>query len=385
MAITKMRLMNIITDKQHLEEMLLRFSTLDNFHPELANKIVDRVSGLAVLNDANPYADLLSKVSELCAEMDLTFVKKPIDSYFINLDETNKMINEIKAKFDQIHEIKKELQTVIEENKMAVIQVKNVSAMNINFDDLFSCRYLKIRVGRMPKQSVDKLQYYNNRPYIFKEFNKDEHFCWCMYITTMRYEGEVDNIFSSLHFERVRIPDFVHGTPEGAIKELEEDMKQDQEHLDHVIETEKKFVEESAERLSELYTKLQCLNQTYEVQKYVVLLGERASISGFVSEEDVERVKQQFADIANVEVEVRPAHSDSRLMPPTKLKNNWFVRPFEMFVEMYGMPCYEDFDPTPFVALTYCLLFGIMFADVGQGLVLSFVGYIAYKKMNMRL
>ena len=156
MAITKMRLMNIITDKQHLEEMLLRFSTLDNFHPELANKIVDRVSGLAVLNDANPYADLLSKVSELCAEMDLTLVKKPIDSYFINLDETNKMINEIKAKFDQIHEIKKELQTVIEENKMAVIQVKNVSAMNINFDDLFSCRYLKIRVGRMPKQSVDK-------------------------------------------------------------------------------------------------------------------------------------------------------------------------------------------------------------------------------------
>ena len=77
MAITKMRLMNIITDKQHLEEILLSFSTLDNFHPELANKIVDRVSGLAVLNDANPYADLLSKVSELCAEMDLTLVKSP--------------------------------------------------------------------------------------------------------------------------------------------------------------------------------------------------------------------------------------------------------------------------------------------------------------------
>lgn len=385
MAITKMRLMNIITDKQHLEETLLRFSTLDNFHPELANKIVDRVSGLAVLNDANPYADLLSKVSELCAEMNLTLVKKPIDSYFINLDEANTMISKIKAKFDQIHEIKKELETVIEENKMAVIQVKNVSTMEINFDDLFSCRYLKIRVGRMPKQSVEKLQYYNNRPYIFKEFNKDEHYCWCMYITTLRYEGEVDNIFSSLHFERVRIPDFVHGTPEGAVKELEEDIQKDQEHLDHVIDTEKRFIEESAARLSELYAKLQCLNQTYEVQKYVVLLGERASISGFVPEEDVENVKQQFADIANVEVEVRPAHSDSRLTPPTKLKNNWFVRPFEMFVEMYGMPCYEDFDPTPFVALTYCLLFGIMFADVGQGLALSLIGYIAYKKLNMRL
>ena len=36
---------------------------------------------------------------------------------------------------------------------------------------------------------------------------------------------------------------------------------------------------------------------------------------------------------------------------------------------MYGLPNYNEFDPTIFVALTYSFIFGWMFGDVGQGLV----------------
>ncbi len=56
-----------------------------------------------------------------------------------------------------------------------------------------------------------------------------------------------------------------------------------------------------------------------------------------------------------------------------------------MFVEMYGLPNYEDIDPTPFVAFTYTLLFGMMFGDVGQGLILILVGYLAAKLKGMKL
>ena len=78
-------------------------------------------------------------------------------------------------------------------------------------------------------------------------------------------------------------------------------------------------------------------------------------------------------------VEVKPDDSDKRLQPPTKLKNGWFSRPFEMFVEMYGLPAYGDFDPTPFVAFTYSLLFGVMFGDLGQGLVLVLGGWLLWR------
>ena len=56
-----------------------------------------------------------------------------------------------------------------------------------------------------------------------------------------------------------------------------------------------------------------------------------------------------------------------------------------MFVEMYGVPKYNDADPTLLVALSYTLLFGIMFGDVGQGVILSLVGFVAYKKFGLQL
>jgi V/A-type H+-transporting ATPase subunit I len=53
---------------------------------------------------------------------------------------------------------------------------------------------------------------------------------------------------------------------------------------------------------------------------------------------------------------------------------------------MYGLPNYHEMDPTPFVAITYFVLFGIMFADVGQGLCLSLIAwFFMWKKKKMEL
>ena len=89
--------------------------------------------------------------------------------------------------------------------------------------------------------------------------------------------------------------------------------------------------------------------------------------------------------IPSIEIDVRPATSDKRLKPPTKLTNTWFTRPFQVFVEMYGMPTYGDIDPTTFMAITYTLLFGIMFGDVGQGLLVALIGFLLGKFKNWSL
>ena len=69
MAIVKMKLMNIIADKKYLEEVLLRFHKLDNFHPELATKIVDRVHGLTTLQDENPYTEIMNRFQDIYMDM----------------------------------------------------------------------------------------------------------------------------------------------------------------------------------------------------------------------------------------------------------------------------------------------------------------------------
>lgn len=67
---------------------------------------------------------------------------------------------------------------------------------------------------------------------------------------------------------------------------------------------------------------------------------------------------------------------DLRDETPRIMKNNFFVRPFETLTRMYGTPSYAEIDPTPFLAIIFPLLFGMMFGDIGHGLVLIISGLI---------
>ena len=79
------------------------------------------------------------------------------------------------------------------------------------------------------------------------------------------------------------------------------------------------------------------------------------------------------------------AENELEHSPPVQLENKKPVRAFEFFVNMFGLPQYDELDPTPFVAITYVLLFGIMFGDVGQGICVSIVGALMWKFKQMAL
>lgn len=385
MAIAKMKLVNLISDQKHLKEVLLRFIELDCFHPEPAAKIVEQVHGLTTLQEEDPFAELISHFKDIEVSMGLQLHHSLVKDLNYDLAKMRTYMDDVFHSYEQMQTVKQDLEKVIQENKDALIQVENIEGMDIPLDDIFSCKYVNVRFGRLPLDSVDKLQYYRNRPFVFQSFKEDSAYSWCMVLSTPMYEREVDNIFSSLYFERIHIPDFVHDTPEQAKENLKEEIASDEAQLAHVNEKIANLLADSHERMSHIKGELLFLERTYEARKYVVGLGERFTITGFASLDDIEKIQKEFADLQEVEIEIRPAHSDKRLSPPTKLKNRWFARPFSMFVEMYGLPNYEDIDPTPFVAFTYTLLFGIMFGDVGQGLVLILAGYLAAKFKHMKL
>ncbi|WP_296114010.1 V-type ATP synthase subunit I [uncultured Anaerococcus sp.] len=100
-------------------------------------------------------------------------------------------------------------------------------------------------------------------------------------------------------------------------------------------------------------------------------------LSGWVPDSkigDFKNLEEKFEDTT---VEVK---KNSKQTPPTKLKNNKLFKPFEFLVNMYGAPNYNEIDPTPFFAITYMLLYGMMFGDLGQGLVFILLSFLVEKK-----
>ncbi len=64
---------------------------------------------------------------------------------------------------------------------------------------------------------------------------------------------------------------------------------------------------------------------------------------------------------------------------PVRLLNARPLKPFELLVKTMGMPSPSEIDPTPLTAITFVLMFGLMFGDVGQGLVLLLGGVVLKK------
>ena len=70
--------------------------------------------------------------------------------------------------------------------------------------------------------------------------------------------------------------------------------------------------------------------------------------------------------------------------PPVLLRNNRFAQNFEWVVGMYSYPKYGTYDPTMIMSIFYFIIFGLMFADVGYGVLLALGGFLIPPIIKMR-
>ena len=100
-------------------------------------------------------------------------------------------------------------------------------------------------------------------------------------------------------------------------------------------------------------------------------------IEGFAPVENDETLCKEFDQLGVLYIKDKAVEDDN---PPIRLKNGWFARLFEVLTGMYGMPGYNEFDPTPILAPFYLLFFAMCMGDAGYGLVLILFGLGVTKK-----
>jgi V/A-type H+-transporting ATPase subunit I len=96
-----------------------------------------------------------------------------------------------------------------------------------------------------------------------------------------------------------------------------------------------------------------------------------------------EALAQELGDQAEVEVlspEAIPGAREGVLKIPILFNNPYLLRPFERLTTAYGTPAYGEVEPTAFLAVSFLLMFGLMFGDVGQGAVLFLLGYVIFRR-----
>lgn len=379
-----MSLVNIVGNIEDLDKTLIHCLQSGDFHPELAIHSADSSSsGFVVLHDNNPYTGTLNRITKLCDDLKINFQSTDFSVDELNIEDSNSLISKIENEFLQTTKKIQLLEKNIDHHEQAIIQLNHLAGLNTNFDDIFACKYVKVRFGKLPIDSFEKINYYDNKTFFFFPFDKDTKYYWGVYFAPITKIAVIDDIFKSLYFERMRVPDYAHGTPEVAKNNINAILNYDKEELKKAIESLDKLKKDNEDSILKTFCMLKFADKTFSLRKYVATVNNRFYVQGFIPKNKTEFFKQRFETLTDVSCVFKPYDADPYLNPPVKLKNNRFSAPFETFVKMYSLPSYKDIDPTNLVAITYTLLFGIMFGDLGQGLVLALGGFLLFKLKKM--
>ncbi len=387
MAVEKMSLISVSGPLKQVNKALVHCCETECFHLEPSYYSLTYGSAhFKTLKDKDIYRHLMKRASDIADGLEIKDVKvsyegvklealHDFDTYFSSIEE---VVGDLITEKDFLDDS-------INQYHQALHQIENFTALNTDFRELYNCKYVKVRFGRMPSDSYTKLKFYSKKLFVFVPLEENDGYVWGVYFAPISNSEQTDDIFKGLYFQRIRIPDYVESDGETAVISLSKKIATLEEQRSEILEKLKETKEKEQDYFLKVRSKLRFLDSSYELRSQVTVINNRFHMAGFVPTKKVETFKKALSVVPDVDVEEEKYFLDERMKPPTKLKNNWLFRPFEMFVKMYGLPSYNGIDPTPFVAITFMLLYGIMFGDLGQGLVISLLGIILDKWKKVKL
>lgn len=197
----------------------------------------------------------------------------------------------------------------------------------------------------------------------------------------------LERALKSAYFERITLPDLNQGPLEDVIAQLDKDLNQIAAKKAELSQELQHTQADVVEELQKLREKVSLALLILKAERYYGKGARSYVILGWIPKMLVEPFEQEIMDVTEgrarfdvSEPEFIEEVQQGKIKIPILFNNPFLIRPFESVVFNYGTQDYREVDPTPIVALTFLLMFGMMFGDVGHGLILFGLGYWVFKK-----
>ena len=367
-------LYNIVFSRDDYMEVLMKLENhQDSIYPVKAKKVISNLDHATSMEDRNPYNEVLDELYNVMDVLHIERVDRPVQSAFLNVREILDYISEIHQKLDDINEIKRGIKKDYYENQEAIELISCLNRDRISIDDIHELKYVALRFGKLPLSQIEKIKYFDSYPFVYQELSHTDQFAWIVYGGVEHSIGEIDNIFSSMNFEEVKLPKFAHGKMEEAVAELKAEDKTMEAYLQELDQRIEKVKEENEEQLLGDFWKTYRLKELYKKGKYVVDLKTKAAVYAFSSFN-----KNELEDIVNVPgitIHELPidTYQDQGIEGPVYVENNTFFQPFEcLFTFKPG----EKFDPTVIAGVVMMLSALVLLGDLGVGVLAILLSFI---------
>lgn len=258
--------------------------------------------------------------------------------------------------------------------------------VTLPMEELTTMHNFQVGLYKAPEQNMLKLKAnYENIPSVIQSVYKEKGFVIFIAFTPILLVSETERIFKSANCEEIIVPNHYIGIPKEVAAIVQEEINTLKQSRSEVEKELNDFLKENYNTIKNLQNSYELEKKSAEIKKSAACTNEFFYLSGWIPKSfiiDLNRILLNFGDRVLVITKEPKERTNKAINPPTMLVNNKLFKPFESMVRMYGVPSYDEIDPTMFLAITYTLMFGAMFGDVGQGLVLLLGGFLLRIKMG---
>lgn len=390
--VEQMKFLSITGPKDDIDRVIENY--IMKYDIQLENALVElkNVKGLQSFTETTPYKDSFATASEL---------KKQYGDLDISTNEymdikkaavlVEQLAQEIKKQKQAIDKLDKKIE--IAENKLT--QIEQFVGLEYDVSSILHFNFIKYRFGRFTKDYYTKFMEYihDDIDSIFCTSREVGNYVWGVYFVPVTLSDRIDSIYSSMHFERFFLSDDYEGTPQAASDSLKDDIEKFTLARNRIKRYISDVLEKNKADFIKAYSTLKRYIENFDIRKMAALTKHDSKnphvlfyiLCGWMSAKNADSLRSLIEKDKDTFCFVEEKHSNLFSIAPTKLNNFVLFKPFELFIEMYGLPSHNEIDPTPIVSVFYAFLFGFMFGDLGQGAVLCILGLIISKWKKSRL
>lgn len=296
----------------------------------------------------------------------------------------------LKTTWAQCSEAEERLRKQREEQRLTLQLLQSLEQFkNINIDlERLQVRdtLLDLRVGTLPAQNLKRFEEsLGLAGYLAVPYFGDAELVHLLIAGVAEQAGKISRVLLAAGWRATEVPGELHGQPAAVRTRLIERLQQLQQqdaHEDQIRRAQGAEPQFRARLLDAAHT-LRRAAPYVQLSALMRGRGDLIYVGGWVPAEELGHLRQALQERLDGRfvLTARDPRAEERLRVPSWVRHQRWLRPFAALVLNYGVPVYDEVDPTIPFAITFILMFGMMFGDVGQGAVIVCAGMLSGKRL----
>lgn len=392
----EMKLVELLVLKRDITAVIEYFGKTGYFQFQLKDK-----KNIRIEDEGDNDENVPVKKQESPEDNDKTFFDKLQEARtFLKIDDNNSDCKagtlptdqdreEARKTLNAVELIKKTFTGLTDELKRvddAHREALSFSNLQVPYSELANLSFLIFRVGKIDPAHLNDLQDDLGERAVIIPLGEDNS--RILAASSRKGRFALDTELARYGFENIEIPENFKGIPDDLLKGFETQKNAIQEKLDSVEKEKSNFADVHAEQIRTLLCSFSAGMQVSEMMSRLEATELTYHVTGWIQAKNSERLENELSELTEGRIAIRgykpsevPDVISGKERVPVSLHHGKFVSAFERMIYSYGAPVYGSIDPTPFVSIFFTLLFGIMFGDLGQGLVFLLLGILMSLKV----